>query len=178
MRISRALRLPRGQFVGRCPRVAPGVAHRALLRNLPRDLLSVRGRLPVFRALRSHLSESPDARLPADAPHLSAPSDWSQGLFWTHPMRMVDPRSATSRRPPRRIYIHLFSARPSVHHRFRERALLHAGQRRPGPRPLLAHRVWRARQHVRRADRRADQLLARDHGRRAVRLRRRDSPTT
>jgi peptide/nickel transport system permease protein len=42
--------------------------------------------------------------------HLAAPSDWSQGLLWTHPMRMVDPIARTFVPDrSRRIYVHLFS---------------------------------------------------------------------
>jgi peptide/nickel transport system permease protein len=42
--------------------------------------------------------------------HLSAPSDWAQGLFWTHPMHLVDAEER-SYAPDlsRRIYVHLFS---------------------------------------------------------------------
>src|SRR5580658_2961470 len=42
--------------------------------------------------------------------HLSAPSDWGRGIFYTHPMQMVD---ASERRyaadPTRKTYLHLFS---------------------------------------------------------------------
>jgi peptide/nickel transport system permease protein len=47
---------------------------------------------------------------PPMRPHLSAPSDWTQGLLWTHPMRLVDAEERTyAPDPARRIYIHLFS---------------------------------------------------------------------
>ena len=47
---------------------------------------------------------------PPMRPHLSAPSEWSQGLFWTHPMRMVDAEERNyAPDTTRRIYIHLFS---------------------------------------------------------------------
>ena len=46
---------------------------------------------------------------PPMRPHLSAPADWSQGLFWTHPMRMVDAEERNyAPDPAHRIYIHLF----------------------------------------------------------------------
>ncbi len=53
-------------------------------------------------------------RLMPDCPpmrvHVAAPPDWDKGLFYTHPMKMVDP---TERRyasdPSRRLYIHLLS---------------------------------------------------------------------
>ena len=52
-------------------------------------------------------------RLPDCPPmriHLSAPSDWSEGFFWTSPLRMVDPEQrAYAPDLSRRIYIHLFS---------------------------------------------------------------------
>jgi peptide/nickel transport system permease protein len=42
--------------------------------------------------------------------HLSAPSDWGQGFFWTHPMRMVDAEERNYAPDlTRRIHIHLFS---------------------------------------------------------------------
>ncbi|HUA35484.1 MAG TPA: ABC transporter permease [Candidatus Binataceae bacterium] len=42
--------------------------------------------------------------------HLSAPSDWSEGFFWTNPMHMVDPQERTyAPDTSRRTYIHLFS---------------------------------------------------------------------
>ena len=42
--------------------------------------------------------------------HLSAPSEWSQGLFYAHPMRMADAEKRTfSEDDSHRVYIHLFS---------------------------------------------------------------------
>ena len=52
--------------------------------------------------------EMPDC--PPMSLHLSAPSDWSRGLFYTHPMHMQDPiarRFAAD--PSRRLDIHLFT---------------------------------------------------------------------
>jgi peptide/nickel transport system permease protein len=47
---------------------------------------------------------------PPMALHLNAPSDWSRGFLYVHPMTMVDPierRFAAD--PLRRVYVHLFS---------------------------------------------------------------------
>src|SRR5579863_9008112 len=41
--------------------------------------------------------------------HLSAPSEWSQGFFYAHPMRMTDKEKRTFTQLPGRVYIHLFS---------------------------------------------------------------------
>jgi peptide/nickel transport system permease protein len=41
--------------------------------------------------------------------HLSAPSEWSQGLFYAHPMQMTDKEKRTFTQLPGRVYIHLFS---------------------------------------------------------------------
>jgi peptide/nickel transport system permease protein len=42
--------------------------------------------------------------------HLSAPADWSHGLFWSYPMRMVDAEERNYAPDlTRRIYIHLLS---------------------------------------------------------------------
>ncbi len=54
-------------------------------RHLPADLLSLRGHLAIFRALRSDSPESP--QLP-DCPPMqpgiwSGRPEWSHGLFWT-----------------------------------------------------------------------------------------------
>src|ERR1019366_10181309 len=52
--------------------------------------------------------EMPDC--PPMALHLSAPSDWSRGLFYTHPMRMRDPIARTfAADRSRRLDIHLFT---------------------------------------------------------------------
>jgi peptide/nickel transport system permease protein len=47
---------------------------------------------------------------PPMVPHLAAPSDWSKGLVWAYPMRMVDP-IARSFAPDlsRRVWVQLFS---------------------------------------------------------------------
>jgi peptide/nickel transport system permease protein len=42
--------------------------------------------------------------------HLSAPSDWSRGLLWTYPLKMVDPEERSySPDTSHRNYIHFFS---------------------------------------------------------------------
>jgi peptide/nickel transport system permease protein len=42
--------------------------------------------------------------------HLAAPSDWGQGVFWTHPYRMSDSeRRSYSADESSRVYIHLFT---------------------------------------------------------------------
>jgi len=42
--------------------------------------------------------------------HLSAPSEWSQGLLYAHPMRMTDAEERTFEQDnSRRVYIHLFT---------------------------------------------------------------------
>src|SRR5260370_19575414 len=47
---------------------------------------------------------------PPMALHLSAPSDWSHGLFYAHPMRMSDPAERKFTQDiSRRVYIHLFT---------------------------------------------------------------------
>src|SRR5579871_2153291 len=52
--------------------------------------------------------EMPDC--PPMRPHLSAPSQWNQGLLWAYPMRMVDAEERTyAPDRTRRIYIHLLS---------------------------------------------------------------------
>src|ERR1039457_4007105 len=52
--------------VGRCPRMAPGIADGPLFRELPRAVLPARRRVAVLRQLRSDLSEPRDARLSSD----------------------------------------------------------------------------------------------------------------
>ncbi len=47
---------------------------------------------------------------PPMRPHLSAPSEWSRGLLWTHPMSMKDPTERKyAEDESRRLYIHFFS---------------------------------------------------------------------
>src|SRR5258708_12977926 len=47
---------------------------------------------------------------PPMALHLSAPSEWSRGLFYTHPMQMTDASLRKfSQDNSRRLYIHLFT---------------------------------------------------------------------
>src|SRR5713226_2366901 len=107
--------------------MADSVVHGSLLGDLPRAILSACSRVAVFRELRSDLSKPNDARL---SPH-GAPSERAVRMVARAFLYASD---ANDRRRGAKIYAgqfapHLYPSihpRPSLHHRLRERTVLHA----------------------------------------------------
>ena len=94
-----------------------------------------------------NLPDCPPMRL-----HVARPAEWSHGFFYAHPMRLRDPAARVFAPDlARQTYVQFFHDGHLFTTESADEPYFMMGSDGLGPRPLLAHRVRRARQHVRRA---------------------------